>query len=256
MAPMMSIEGLRPNPEIAEPRTIARFLGRIEVRCDGIRIDARLPAQALATLVYLLAHHGEILRRDDVAYTLWPDLRETDAKTALRRNLYTIAQALPARPAPWICCDAKTVTWDPAPETTWVDATEFEAGTQTAETFEEAARLYRGDFAPKIDRDWALAIRERLLRRAKRTLEHLVERYVARHDAQTALAHCEHLLEIDPWREDALCSTMRLRYRLGDRAGALHSYRRFCGRLHDEFGVEPMPETEACYSTISSGARM
>lgn len=245
-----------PCPEPAEPRTIARFLGRIEVRCDGIRIDARLPGQALGTLVYLLAHHGDTLRRDDVAFALWPDVGESDAKTALRRNLYTIAQALPVRPAPWLRCDAKTVTWDPAPATTWVDATEFEGATQSPETFEEAARLYGGDFAPKIDHEWALVIRERLQRRAKRTLEHLVERYIARHDAQTALAHCEHLLEIDPWREDALCSTMRLRYRLGDRAGAMHSYRRFRGRLHDEFGVEPMPETESCYSTISAGARM
>lgn len=246
----------RPALEPAEPRTIARFLGRIEVRCDGLRIDARLPAQALWVLVYLLAHHGEVLRRDDVAYALWPDVGESDAKTTLRRNLYTIGQVLPPRAAPWMRCDAKTVTWDPAAGTTWVDATEFDAATQSPETFEEAARLYRGDFAPKIDHEWATAIRERLARRAKRTLEELVERYTARHDAGRALLYCEQLLELDPWREDALCSTMVLRYRLGDRAGAMHSYRRFCGRLHDEFGVDPMPETERCYSAITSGVRM
>lgn len=253
---MIPFERRRRGSTPAEPRTIARFLGRIDVRCDGERVDARLAAQALALLAYLLAHHGDVLRRDDVAFALWPDLAECDAKAALRRNLYTIGQALPPRDVPWMRCDAKTITWDPAAGTTWVDATEFEATTHSPETFEEAARLYRGEFAPKIDQEWARAIRERLERRAKRVLEELVERYNARHDVQSALGFCEQLLELDPWREDALCSTMRLRYRLGDRAGALHSYRRFRGRLNAEFGVEPMPETEDCYSAISSGARM
>ena len=46
---------------------------------------------------------------------------------------------------------------------------------------------------------------------------------------------------------------LTLRYRAGDRAGALAYYRRFCERLRAEFDVEPMPETVACCQAIVRG---
>ncbi|MDQ2857174.1 MAG: bacterial transcriptional activator domain-containing protein [Candidatus Eremiobacteraeota bacterium] len=243
----------QPRAGQASPLTVARFLGRVEVRCDGTRVDARLPAPALLVLVRLLLHHGETLRRAQLAFSLWPDVSESDAKAMLRRNLYTIQQSLPRRATPWMECDAKTVTWGAGQGDTWVDATEFQRLSESQNTLVQAARLYEGDFAPAIDHEWAAGERDRLRKSSKRTLENLVERYNAEHDVRNALQYSERLLELDPWREDALCHTMLLRYRLGDRAGAMYSYRTFCGRLHAEFGVDPMPQTERYYSAISSG---
>lgn len=240
----------------AFPLTVARFLGRLDVRCAGTRVDARLPAPALLVLVRLLFHHGETIRRDQLAFSLWPDVSESDAKAMLRRNLYTIQQSLPRRAAPWMQCDSKTVTWGLCPGETWVDATEFERLSQSPQTLEQAARLYEGDFAPSIDHEWAASERDRLRKRSKRALEDLVERYNVEHDVRNALQYSERLLELDPWREDALCNAMLLRYRLGDRAGAMYSYRTFCGRLQAEFGVDPMPQTERYYSAISAGASL
>lgn len=235
------------------PLTTARLLGRIEIVCDGERVDAHMPAQALMILIESLVHRGETLRRDELAFSLWPDLSESAAKTTLRRNLYTIAQSLPVRVQPWLRCDAKTICWDSSDTETWVDAIDFERLSEAPNRLDEAAALYGGDFAPKIDHDRAVAHRERLQKRSKRVLEDLIERCEAQGDVRGALRYCEQLLAIDRWREDVLSKTMRLRYRSGDRAGALNVYRTFRIGLWDEFGVAPMPETELCYESIRAG---
>jgi DNA-binding SARP family transcriptional activator len=69
------------------------------------------------------------------------------------------------------------------------------------------------------------------------------------------LRYVELLLGADPWREDALRELMLLRYRLGDRAGALSYFRDFSGRLKSEFDADPMPETMRCRELIARGAQ-
>lgn len=244
----------RPGTVPATARTTARLLGRVEIVCEGQRVDVHLPAQALMILVDSLAHRGETLRRDELAYSLWPDLSESAAKTTLRRNLYTIAQNLPESVQPRLRCDAKTIRWDSDADETWVDAIDFERLSDAPHRLDEAAELYKGDFAPRIDHDRAVAHRDRLQKRSKRVLEDLIERCEAQGDIRTALRYCERFLEIDRWREDVVCKTMRLRYRSGDRAGALNMYRTFRVDLSSEFGVDPMPETMRCFECIRSGS--
>ncbi|GAC1442362.1 MAG: hypothetical protein NVSMB59_04850 [Vulcanimicrobiaceae bacterium] len=239
---------------VSAPKTVARLLGRFEVRCAGIRVDTRLSSHARTLLAYLLMHRGEMLRRDRLAYRLWPDLGESDARTMLRRTLFRIARALPPAAEPWLACDAKTVTWRDADGSTWVDAPEFDALCASDDSLEEAVQLYGGDFAPSLDHEWATEVRDRLRARSTWALDELMTRYAQRHDMRGALRYSEALLEIDPWREDALCNTMLFRYRLGDRAGSLWIYHTFCGRLHREFGVDPMPMTQRCFEAIVAGA--
>lgn len=241
---------------ISEPRTVARLFGRFEVFCAGVRVDARLPPQARVLLAYLLVHRGETLRRDHLAERLWPQNQPVDARSALRHALVAIARALPPATVPWLACGARSVTWCGDDAATWVDAREFEALSAGNETLEEEAHLYRGDFAPGLDHPWVNDLRERHRARSSWALDELMTRYAARHDMRGALAYGEALLELDPWREDALCNTMLFRYRLGDRAGSLWAYRRFCLRLKDEFGIEPMPMTQRCYAAISAKVRL
>lgn len=120
-------------------------------------------------------------------------------------------------------------------------------------TLESAARLYRGDFAPYLDHDWATGIRERLRRRAYRVFEEAARQRRAAGDIAGALHYVEQLLTHDPWREDALRMFMLLRYSLGDRAGELSYYRTFRERLRSEFDVDPMPDTLSCFDTIARG---
>jgi len=245
---MIAFESPKPVPA-TDARIVGRLLGGIDVRVDGRRIDTRLPPASLTVLAFLLVHAGETLRRDDVAFELWPDATESDAKATLRRNLYILQRSLPDPAAPFVRCDKRTIEC-PDPAVAWIDVARFEPSSERPESLEEAAELYRGDFAPRLEHEWAISLREFLRKRSIRVLESLLARYGERDDDRAIVRYGERLLEIDPWREDVLCGTMLARFRLGDRAGAMRSYGAFRTNLVSELGVEPMPETRARFEAI------
>ncbi len=229
-----------------------RLLGPPRIACGGTRVESGLSGQTLLLLAMLVIRKDEILDRDEIAFTLWPDAGESEARAALRRHVYKLQQALPASPGRWLVCNARTIGWGPSAET-WVDVDDFERLSESSETLESAASLYRGDFAPYSDHEWATAMRERLRRRAHRVFEQVANERCSAGDAPGALHYLERLLDHDPWREDAIRRLMLLRYRLGDRAGALAQYRNFRARLRAEFEVDPMPETANCFEAIARG---
>jgi DNA-binding SARP family transcriptional activator len=230
----------------------ARLLGRVRIACGELRIERQLSARSLLVCAILLHHQREALNRDELAFTLWPDLGESEARAALRRELYKIHRAFPPTNGSWILCDARTVGWAAGADT-WVDVVEFERLCGDLATVERAIELYEGPFAPQLDHEWASALRDRLARSYSHALELAIKGRGIVGDLAGTLLYVERLLAHDPWREDALCGLILLRCRLGDRAGALSYYRQFCVRLRDEFGVEPMPETAACYERIARG---
>ena len=59
------------------------------------------------------------------------------------------------------------------------------------------------------------------------------------------------ILDVDPWREDAVRSLMRARNGMGDRAGAIAECAAFTARIAAELGIEPMPETLALRAELS-----
>ncbi len=231
-----------------------RLLGTARITCDGVGIESRLSAQTLRLLALLVCRQNDRLTREDVAFALWPDCSEAEARANLRRHLYRLAQHLPASPKPLIVADKKTLRWGAAGETT-VDTLEFERLSKAPASMERAIALYRGDFLSFVDDEWAGAIRERLRRRWFRCLEEAIRRCRDESDELGMLRYVELLLKADPWREDALRELMLLRYRLGDRAGALSYFRDFSLRLKSEFDADPMPETVRCRELIARGGQ-
>jgi DNA-binding SARP family transcriptional activator len=227
------------------------LLGPPRIECAGVRVDARLSSQSLLVLAMLVTR-ADVVRRDELAFTLWPDATESEALGTLRRHIYRLQQAVPAGAEPWLACDAKTVRWARTDDT-WFDVAEFERLSAHPDTHDAALALYAGDFAPYHDHEWARDYRERLRRRAIATLEDSIARQLARCDIFAARRYVEALLVHDPWREDAVRQLLQLRCRLSDRAGALAFYRGFEARLRDEFGVEPMPETMRCHAAVVRG---
>lgn len=234
------------------PALHVQLLGSPRIVNGTPRSETRLPAQTLLLFAMLVSRKNEILDREEIAFTLWPDYSESDARAALRRHLHNLQQALPKSEQPWIVCDAKTIAWARGEET-YVDVFEFERLSERPETFRLAAELYAGDFLPRLDHEWATSLRERLRRRASRVLEQLISHCWAIGEKLKTLEYVEQLLLLDPWREDALRRLLTLRFHAGDRAGALAYYRGFCKRLVSELGVDPMPETIQCVEAITRG---
>ena len=228
-----------------------RLLGKVQVRFAGTALPLRAPARTLALLGYVLLGRGKALTRDSIAFALWPDLEEATARTKLRTHLhYLVRRLLPAAPdAPWLLVNRRTIEWNPkAP--VWLDVDEFSRFTDLPP--EHAIELYSGDLLADFDDEWIDVPRTRLRERKAALLFAQIECKRASADLLGASECARHLLEDDPWREDAVRELISLLEEGGNRAGAIHAYLDFRQRLKAELGGEPMAETSALYQRMTA----
>jgi DNA-binding SARP family transcriptional activator len=207
--------------------------------------------KVLALLAYLLLHRVGPLSREKVAFTLWDEDSEEEARANLRRHLPLLHSALPpGQPeAPWIVADADTVQWNPlAPA--WLDVAEFERLAAAPSGRAEAADLYTGELLDTSYDEWVFAERDRLRNVYLTLLGALLIECRGQRDFARAGAYAQRILTNDPWREDTLRQLMAIRYESGDRAGALASYHQFERRLREEMNVDLMPESAALRDVI------
>jgi DNA-binding SARP family transcriptional activator len=236
----------------AERQTLRIFLlGQPRFDAHGEPHKFSAPPKTLPLLAYLLLHRSRPVNRDKLAFTLWEDDAEDDARTNLRRHLYHLQHALPAPPAdrPWLIADGESVQWNPAADC-WLDVADFERLAASPDERERAAELYAGDLVEPLYDEWLYAERDRLRNLYLATLGALVMEYRGRRDFAAAASSAQRLLATDPWREDMLRQLMAVRYEAGDRAGALQSYDRFSDLLRKEMDVDPMPETASLRDVI------
>jgi predicted ATPase/DNA-binding SARP family transcriptional activator len=230
------------------------FLGQPRFFFDGQPFAFHARPRCLALLGFLLLHRGAHLTRDVVAFTLWPDDFEEEARGKLRRHIYQTNAALPPS-AKYIVSEGETVAWNPGAPI-WFDVDEFERSCANEKRWEEAVELYRGDLLPTIYDDWIFPIRERLRREYFGVAGRLLIRARSRRDFSAAAAYAESILTQDAWREDILRQLASIRYESGDRAGAVREIDLFAQRLRDEMSVEVMPETAALRALMLRGAAL
>ncbi|HZZ64879.1 MAG TPA: AAA family ATPase [Candidatus Baltobacteraceae bacterium] len=211
--------------------------------------------RALALLAFFLLHRGAHLTRDLVAFSLWPDDSEADARGKLRRHLHQLTSALPPAPLPYIASQEDTISWNEDVRV-WLDVDEFERCIADESRWADAVELYEGDLALAVYDDWISPMRERLRREYVATLERLLYRARSRRDFAAAIAYAERILASDPWREDTLRQLASIRYESGDRAGALREIDVFAGRLADDMNIELMPETFALRALMLRGGAL
>src|SRR5262245_34649427 len=134
----------------------------------------QLPAPRLqALLAYLVLHHDAPQPRQQLAFQLWPDTREAQARNNLRHLLYTLRQALPHVDR-FLRIEGHTLQWR-ADAPCLIDVAEFEAtliqataasrhrdATTERAALQQTITLYHGDLLPSCHDDWILPERERL----------------------------------------------------------------------------------------------
>ena len=227
-----------------------RLLGEPQFRYGDQPVSFGAPARALELLAYLLLHREAPIARERVASALWPDATDDEARTDLRRHAYYLTHgALPTGPLPWIVSDKRTIGWNTA-SSYLLDVAEFlERGDA------EAMQWYRGDLLPRAEGEWLVPLREQLRGRALDRLAALVATREQFGDHAGVQRNAERMLEIDPYREDAIRASMAARVAAGDRTGAARYYTDFKARLFEDLGVEPLPETRKAYHDLDNVAR-
>lgn len=228
------------------------LLGGLRLRVDGQPYKFSALPKTTPLLAYLLLNAIAPAARDHVAYTLWPDVGESEARGNLRRHLHDLRRALPPAPAeqPWFLIDHDTIQWNPA-AAAWIDVIAFEQESAQPDRLADAVAHYTGDLLPNLYEDWVIIQRERLRTLFLDTLTRLVYQHHAAKDYDRAIAWAQELLRHEPLREDMVRQLMTLRYESGDRAGALQLYQRFAQRLREALDVPPMVETSALYDAIA-----
>ena len=236
-------------------------LGAVDIRGpdDGqLRCLLAQPKQ-LALLAYLAAATPRAFHsRDTLLALLWPELDQEHARAALRQALYLLRKSLG---------DDVVATYGDG--VIGLDHTRissdvicFDQAIAT-EHRAEALMLYGGELlagfhvpgAPDFQQ-WLDGERTRLAVHATTAAWKLVDCEEEQGNLVGALEWARQSLTIVPDDERVLRRVVALLDRLGDRIGALRTYRTFADRIAAEYSMAPAPETEALITTIRSSAAL
>lgn len=252
-----------------------RLFGPLEICLDGDPVTELRSEKALALLTYLAVESNQVHRREKLAGMLWPDYRESSARTNLRRALSDLRKALKdqqARP-PYFLTTRQTIQFNSASDA-WVDVAAFMSllGTgprssapvspsqRDIDQLERAVELYQAPFLAQFSlpdsagyEEWLLLNRERFQRVALEALHCLAEKYEKKGEVERALHHAWRQLELEPWQENAQRQLMRLLALDGRRDAALAQYESYCQELARELGTEPSQQTRVLYESIREG---
>ena len=240
-----------------------RLLGAFGLTAvDGSAVAFGSP-RAQVLLAYLAMHRDDRPARRDVAFLLWPDSSEAQARNNLRQLLHQVRIGWPD--ADRLIVSDATVLALPRDAALVLDVDAFEAAVDAAAdpdlevglgaeraALEHAASLYTGDLLPGADGEWITPERERLAARHRRLLDRLIGALEQAGDYRAAIERGRERLRVDPLDERMYRWLMRLHALDRDRAGALRIYRECASVLQAELGVEPEPATRQLHDRIAA----
>lgn len=181
-----------------------RLLGQWDLRyADGtpVPLDS---ARAESLLAYLLLHREAPQPRQQLAFLLWPDSDEPQARTNLRHLLHTLRRALPDADR-FVEITPRTLQWR-ADAPALLDLAAFtdvlaRAARDPGE-LQAAVDLYAGDLLAGVYDDWLLIERETLRTSYLDALTRLAARYEAVGEMTRAIDWAARLLREEPLREE------------------------------------------------------
>ncbi len=237
-----------------------RLLGGFGVEHDGAVVDVG-PPRVRGLLAYLLLHRDAPHPRAHLAYLLWPDSSEAQARTNLRQTLHQLRHCLPDA-SRYLHLDGQQVAWS-ATEGLEFDLARFDAAVERASRaevandleaerayLEAALECYRGDLLPEHYESWLEPLREQARERCTRVLERLTALLRRQRDYRAAVRAAQRLVQHDPLAEEPYRQLMQLYALCGERAKALHTYHSCASVLQRELAIDPTPETQAVYEQV------
>src|SRR5262245_65553869 len=166
-------------------RLEVRLLGAVEVVLDG-RLLRAFNSLRLHRFLALIMLRRDLEPRSRLAFELWPDSNERQARTNLRKLLHEFRHSLPDI-AEFVQIDNEIVRWIPTGPSE-VDVLRFRDAIAAGD-HEVAARLYSGDLLPACYDDWVLAERAKLRAEAYGVLVRLTGEAAGRDDHAATIRH-------------------------------------------------------------------
>ncbi|HZD09915.1 MAG TPA: BTAD domain-containing putative transcriptional regulator, partial [Candidatus Binatia bacterium] len=251
-------------------------LGPLQVSIDDAPVTRLESEKVRALLAYLAVEADRAHRRESLVGLLWPDCPEATARHNLRQALFNLRLALgdhATRP-PYLLISRNAIQFNRASDFS-LDLAQFNAIFRRCEDnrsrcvedcsiraagLEEIVKLFRGEFLEHFFledsaafQEWTLIQRESLRQQIMDAYSYLANYYELHGDFQVMRYHALRQLELDPWREEAHCQTMRALALVGQRSAALAQYETCRSILAEELGVEPSAKTRELYEQIRTG---
>lgn len=234
------------------------LLGSPRIFLDGQPVNLR--RRGAAAVFYFLAVSGASQSRAYLTDLLTGDQSEAAVKKLVRNVLSDLRQAI----GDILIADTQTIGLRDDTQIV-VDVVTFRTLLAQARPSDnpillaEAVESYRGEFltgfsmpdAPLFE-EWLLAEREQLHQQYIQALELLAAAYASHTQYAEAMETTRRLLNAEPWREEAHRQLMLFLARTGQRSAALMQYEVCRQILHDELGVEPVPETTFLYERLQA----
>ncbi len=227
-----------------------RLLGDFNVQYGEAPVTTVHTGRLRALLAYLLLHADSPHPRQHLAFQLWPDAPESNARNNLRQLLFQLRLALPDADQ-FLTINPHSVGWR-RDDAQAVDVHRLQFALNEAHTaeqatdppavrrwLEEAVAQYGGELLPECYDDWIRLDRERLhdlVRTAQRKLLHLLD---DSQDYEAALDIARGMLRLDPLDEEAYRQLIRLHSLVADPASARRVYEAAVDTLCRELGAEP-----------------
>lgn len=241
------------------------LLGDFRLQVDEQPLTLALAPRAQSLLAYLLLKPQSSHSRQHLAFLLWPDTNERQARTNLRNLLFQLRQSWPTIDQ-YLQISAVTLQWEPRIALT-VDVSRFEAALALAEqsvaneeqqlaAYQQALAWYGGDLLPAHYDEWILNGRERLRARYLGLLQQLSEVHGKRGHYGQAIQITERLVQADPLREESYRRLMQFHIENHDHAQALRTFYTCATTLQQELDVDPSPLTVAIYQQIFQRQRL
>jgi two-component SAPR family response regulator len=120
----------------------------------------------------------------------------------------------------------------------------------SAHFYEQAIKLYRGEYLQNLYYDWLFPERRRLTQTYINTLRILADHHYLHERFANALELLDRALRVDALQEDLYCQALRVHAALGDRAGLVSRYQDMKRTLSRELDMQPLPATEALYQKL------
>jgi DNA-binding SARP family transcriptional activator/predicted ATPase len=233
-----------------------RLLGEFKIVADNKLIPGFNAERPQSLLAYLLLHLHAPQSRQHLAFLLWPDSTECQARTNLRNLLHSLRHLLPD-PDAYLLADNKTVQWHPDASYD-LDVAQFDKALQDAaladnyaamkESLETAVSIYGGDLLPGNYDEWLIPVRQKTRQQYLDALGKLANVLEIMGDHRSAVRYSRQLWQQDTLDETTAVQLMRSLALSGDRAGVQRVYQVLTSSLHDELGLEPSPATREAYA--------
>lgn len=233
------------------PDVRLRLLGGFEFSADGKPVPTNASPRLISLVAYLALRRDVSHARQQLAFLLWPDSTEAQARTNLRKLLMQLRQA-PAEISACVADDGQALRWrTEAPMC--VDIIEFERAIATGDDV-SAIALYDGDLLPDCYDEWIEPERDRLYRLLIGALSRHMSALELRRDYRGALAAAERLLAHDPLDEATCCAAMSLHAQLSNRGGVHRTFQACQQALMRELGVTPSDKTRDLHARLTRAA--